>query len=59
MMVLSALTGAIIGAGAARKAIIGEKEKAESVSDKYLALFLMMNQWIRVRQEGKNLTEYV
>lgn len=55
---LSAVTGAAIGAGAAGKAIIGEKEKAKSMSDKHLALFLMMNQWVRVKQEGKNLSEY-
>ncbi len=56
--IVSALTGAAIGAGAAGKAVIGEKEKAKSMSDKHLALFLMMNQWVRVKQEGKNLTEY-
>lgn len=56
--IVSALTGAVIGAGAAGKAVIREKEKAESMSDKHLALFLMMNQWVKVKQEGKNLTEY-
>ncbi len=56
--IVSALAGAAIGAGAAGKAVIGEKEKAKSMSDKHLALFLMMNQWVRVKQEGKNLTEY-
>lgn len=56
--IVPVLTGAAIGAGAAGKAIIGEKKKAKSMSDKHLALFLMMNQWVRVKQEGKNLTEY-
>lgn len=55
---LSAVAGAAIGAGAAGKAIIGEKEKARSMSDKHLALFLMMNQWVKVKQEGKNLAEF-
>ncbi|MCI9560270.1 MAG: hypothetical protein HFG52_13805 [Lachnospiraceae bacterium] len=27
-------------------------------SDKHLALFLMMNQWVKVKQEGKNLVSY-
>ena len=28
------------------------------MSDKHLALFLMMNQWVKVKQEGKNLSAY-
>lgn len=30
-----------------------------NMSDKHLALFLMMNQWVKVKQEGKNLAEYL
>lgn len=56
--VLSALIGAVIGAGAAGKVISEEKDKAKSMSDKHLALFLMMNQWVKVKQDGKNLSEY-
>ena len=26
--------------------------------DKYWALFVMMNQWVRIKQKGKNLSEY-
>lgn len=56
--ILSALTGAALGAGTVGKVtgkLIGEKK---SMSDKHLALFLMMNQWVKVKQEGKNLSEY-
>ena len=28
------------------------------MSEKHLALFLMMNQWVAVKQEGKNLADY-
>lgn len=28
------------------------------MSNKHLALFLMMNQWVRVKQEGRNLADY-
>ena len=56
--VISALTGAVIGAGAVGK-FTGEKiSKNQSMSDKHLALFLMMNQWVKVKQEGKNLSDY-
>lgn len=56
--VLSALIGAAIGAGTVGKAVTGEKEKVKAMSDKHLTLFLMMNQWVKVKQEGKNLAEY-
>lgn len=55
---VSALIGAAAGAGVAGKAVIGEKEKVKAMSDKHLALFLMMNQWVKVKQEGKNLSAY-
>lgn len=61
-MLISALTGAAIGAvagaGAVGKVMLEEKEKAKFMSDKHLALFLMMNQWVKVKQEGKNLAAY-
>ena len=31
---------------------------ATNYSDKHLSLFLMMNQWVKVKQEGKNLSTY-
>lgn len=55
---LSALIGAAAGAGLAGKAITEDKEKIKAMSDKHLALFLMMNQWVKVKQEGKNLSTY-
>lgn len=56
--ILSALTGAVIGAGAVGK-VTGESiSKSKAMSEKHLALFLMMNQWVKVKQEGKNLTSY-
>lgn len=56
--VLSALTGAAVGAGAVAKASGEVTSKAQNMSEKHLALFLMMNQWVKVKQEGKNLSEY-
>lgn len=56
--VLSMLAGAAAGAGAIGK-ITGDKlGKAKGMSDKHLSLFLMMNQWVKVKQEGKNLASY-
>lgn len=60
--VLSALIGAVLGtlagAGAVAKVSRDEKCKERQLSDKHLELFLMMNQWVKVKQEGKNLSSY-
>lgn len=60
--ILSGLTGAILGAvaGAGTVAkVIGEADcKTKELAEKHLALYLMMNQWVKVKQEGKNLCEY-
>lgn len=56
--VLSALTGGIIGAGTVVKIMLEKENKTQAMSDKHFALFLMMNQWVKVKQEGKHLAEY-
>lgn len=56
--VLSALVGAAVGAGAVEKTSHENAEKLHAMSEKHLALFLMMNQWVKVKQEGKNLSSY-
>ena len=56
---LSMLTGVVAGAGTVGK-IQGDKlAKSRSMSAKHMALFLMMNQWVKVKQEGKNLSAYL
>lgn len=56
--ILSAVTGAGVGAAAVGK-VMGDKANSwHQMSDKHLALFQMMNQWVRVKQEGKNLSQY-
>ncbi len=56
---LATLSGAVIGAAAVGKTVAGELESAKSMSDKHLALFLMMNQWVKVKQEGKSPLTYL
>lgn len=56
--ITSALTGAAVSAIGVSK-IIGDKANEwKKMSDKHLSLFLMMNQWVKVKQEGKSLVEY-
>lgn len=57
--ILSVLTGAVVGAGAVSK-VKGDKiQKSDQMSSKHLNLFLLMNQWVKVKQEGKNLATYL
>lgn len=56
--VLSMVAGGIAGAGAVGKISGDRAGKIQEKSDKHLALFLMMNQWVKVKQEGKNLSSY-
>ena len=55
---LSSLAGAALGAGISGKAAVERIQTVQKASDKHLALFLMMNQWVKVKQEGKNLVSY-
>lgn len=56
---VSAMVGAVIGAVAVQKASKEEVNKVKAMSDKHLALFLMMNQWVYVKQQGKSLVDYL
>ncbi len=56
--ILSALTGAAVGAGVTEKLIGVNVEKNRNMSEKHFALFLMMNQWVKVKQDGKDLVSY-
>ena len=56
--ILSAAVGTAIGAGTVGKVQNEKLRKMEQASGKHLALFLMMNQWVKIKQEGKNLSEY-
>lgn len=56
--ILSALAGAGAGAVTVSKVMGDKVADVQKMSDKHLALFLMMNQWVRVKQEGKHLADY-
>lgn len=55
---LSVLAGTALGVGVVRKVFKRKEKDAQALSDKHLALFLMMNQWVRIKQEGKSLASY-
>ena len=55
---ISGISGVIAGAGIISKFMGKSLARSNNMSDKHLALFLMMNQWVAVKQEGKNLALY-
>lgn len=57
LSLLSILGGAV--AAAVKKVTKDATEIQHNMSEKHLALFLMMNQWVKVKQEGKHLADYL
>lgn len=56
--VASGLAGAALGAAGVGRVMSEKVTEWKNMSDKHLALFLLMNQWVKVKQEGKNLADY-
>ncbi len=57
--VLSSVVGMAAGAGVASKKLSEEIQEQKGYADKHLALYLMMNQWVRAKQENKSVSEYL
>lgn len=55
LSLLAGAAGGAIGVGKVTGAKVNDRQK---LADKHLALYLMMNQWVKVKQEGKNLASY-
>lgn len=56
--VLSLLVGAAGGALSVGQAEKKKLMKQQQYANKHLALYKMMNQWVKVKQQGKNLASY-
>ena len=57
-VILSVLLGVIIGMTVTKKVDRKDTKRLKDLSNKHLSLFLMMNQWVKVKQEGKSLDAY-
>ena len=53
------LAGLISGAWIAFRAVSPKYRKAKSESTKHFRMFTLMNQWVKIKQDGKNLAEYL
>ena len=56
--VLTALAGAAAGVAVTARRMSDQIEEKQKKADKHMTLFLMMNQWVKVKQDGKNLSLY-
>ncbi len=56
--VLATIAGTVAGTVMTGKVVQNTLNGTQQMSDKHLALFLMMNQWVKMKQEGKNLAVY-
>lgn len=64
--ILMVIVSMIIGAGGGYRVAVltterkkqKELQNAWNLSNKHLALFKMMNDWVRLKQDGKNLADY-
>lgn len=56
--IISTMIGVAIGGGVVGKNFSQKAQRNKEYADKHMALFLMMNQWVKVKQEDKNLSSY-
>lgn len=56
--VISATVGAAAGAVSVGSYTSKELRRQRQMANKHLALFVMMDRWVEVKQEGKSLAEY-
>ena len=57
--ILPLVAGVAVGVGAMAKVTSAKVSKIQALSDKHLVLFRMMNQWVKVKQEGKHPVDYL
>ena len=56
---VSAVVGYATGWIRNEKKLNKEIERIQMLSDKHNALFMLMNQWVRVKQDGKGVIDYL
>lgn len=57
-MLIAVLGGAVAGAGWKAKNLNKTIKEKQGLSEKHFEMFLLMNQWTKLKQEGKNLKSF-
>jgi len=55
---LATIAGTVVGTTMTGKVAQNTLHRTQQMSDKHLNLFLMMNRWVEVKQDGKSLSAY-
>ncbi|MBD5523532.1 MAG: hypothetical protein HDR04_03775 [Lachnospiraceae bacterium] len=56
---LFAVGGAVLGAAGVGKTMKEKVDYKSKMSEKHLSLYLLMNQWVKVKQENKSIADYL
>ena len=56
---LFAVGGAALGAVSVGKSMKERVDYKSKMSEKHLSLYLMMNQWVKIKQENKSIADYL
>lgn len=56
---VGAVVGMVFGAAATKKTFTEEINKWKEMSDRHLALFLLMNRWVRGKQKENNIATFL
>lgn len=59
LAVISALSGAAAGAAGVNRKAKKKEAQLQQYADKHLALYMLMNQWVKVKQENKDIPAYL
>ena len=57
--VLVMLIGGLVGIGITEKRNRKKIDAAWKMSEKHFNLFIMMSEWVRIKQEGKSIADYL
>lgn len=57
-LILGAAAGTVSGAAVTGKKFRKRIHEYAELSDKHLALYLLMNEWVHIKQDGKSLSDY-
>ena len=58
MILTSIIAGMGIGAGGTAKILSAPLNRNAANADKFQNYFMLMNKWLKIKQDGKNLSEY-
>lgn len=59
MATLFGVGGVVLGAVGVGKTLKEKVDYKSRMSEKHLALYLMMNQWVKVKQDNKSIADYL